>query len=625
VKIPSNPFAEEKENLGARLNYVVIVVVGLFFILVARLWYLQIIRGKEFRQLSESNRTRVQDILPPRGLITDRHGEILVDNYPSFELAVVREDVSDLEDLAGRLCSLIGLSWAEVNDGLQAALKEPSFKPAVIMSNMNWDQLSTLETHRYELPGVVIQVKPRRRYLQERLAPHAIGYLGEISPEQLNRSEYGLNRPGDLIGQCGVEQMWERYLHGRRGRRIVEIDAAGRVLRIIKQVPPLPGKNLQLTIDARLQRAAQAALGQTAGAVVALDPNNGEILAMASNPTFNQNAFVEGISGERWRQLSSDPRHPLENRAISGQYPPGSTYKIVVAAAGLAEGVITPDTTITCTGGYPFGNRTFRCWKKGGHGSVRLHRALVESCDVYFYEVGRRLGVDRLGKYAKMFGLGQRTGLGLSNEKPGLVPTSEWKKKRFGEPWYEGETISVAIGQGYNLVTPLQMAIVTAVAANGGILYRPHLVKNITDSYGRVIKTVEPEVTHRLDLPPNIFKAIRAALAGVVNEPGGTGRRARLEGIIVGGKTGTAQVIGRSGLDQELEHLPYKHRDHAWFVACAPMDRPQIAVAVLAEHSGHGGSAAAPIAKQVLEAFFHPEHTLVAETQSIADEDQAGD
>jgi len=625
VKIPSNPFAEEKENLGIRFNYFVIVVLGLFFILVARLWYLQIIRGKEFRQLSESNRTRVQDILPPRGLITDRNGEILVDNYPSFELAVVREDVSDLDDLVKRLCSLIGLSWAEVNDGLQEVMKGPSFKPAVIISNMNWDQLSILETHRYELPGVVIQVKPRRRYLQERLAPHVIGYLGEISPEQLTQSEYGLNRPGDLIGQCGIEQVWEHNLHGRRGRRMVEIDASGRVLRVIKQVPPFPGKNLRLTLDARLQRAAQAALGQTAGAVVALDPNNGEILAMASNPTFNQNEFVKGISGERWRQLSNDPLHPLENRAISGQYPPGSTYKIVVAAAGLAEGVITPETRITCTGGYPFGNRTFRCWKKGGHGSIRLHRALVESCDVYFYEVGRRLGIDRLAKYAKMFGLGERTGLGLFNEKPGLAPTSDWKKKRFREPWYEGETLSVAIGQGFNLVTPLQMAQVMAVAANGGVLYRPHLVKNITDPYGRILKTVEPEVIHRLDLPAGILKALQEALVGVVNQPGGTGRRARLEGITVGGKTGTAQVIGQKGLDQTLEKTPYKYRDHAWFVACAPMDRPQIAVAVLAEHSGHGGSIAAPIAKQVLEAFFHPDQPLVAETQSTSDQDQAGD
>jgi len=625
VKIPSNPFAEEKEDLGTRFNYFVIVVVGLFFILVARLWYLQIIRGKEFRQLSESNRTRVQDILPPRGLITDRYGEILVDNYPSFELAVVREDVPDLDDLVTRLCSLIGLSWAEVHDGLQEVLKEPSFKPGVIISNMNWDQLSILETHRYELPGVVIQVKPRRRYLQERLAPHVIGYLGEISPEQLTQTEYGLNRPGDLIGQCGVEQVWERHLHGRRGRRMVEIDASGRVLRVIKQVPPFPGKNLRLTLDARLQRAAQAALGQTAGAVVALDPNNGEILAMASTPTFNQNEFVKGISGERWRQLVSDPLHPLENRAISGQYPPGSIYKIVVAAAGLAEGVITPETTITCTGGYPFGNRTFRCWKKGGHGSVRLHRAIVESCDVYFYEVGRRLGVDRLAKYAKMFGLGERTGLGLVNEKPGLIPTSDWKKKRFGEPWYEGETISVAIGQGFNLVTPLQMAQVMAVAANGGVIHRPHLVKNITDPYGRIIKTVEPEVIHRLDLPVGLFKALQEALIGVVNQPGGTGRRAKLEGITVGGKTGTAQVIGQKGPDQTLEKTPYKYRDHAWFVACAPMDRPQIAVAVLAEHSGHGGSVAAPIAKQVLEAFFHPDRPLVAEAQSISDQDQAGD
>ena len=463
-------------------------------------------------------------------MIVDRNDTILVDNYPAYELAVVMEDVPDDRQLASRLAYLLDMSWAEVREKIEAAKKMPPFKPALIHADLSREELVAVETHRFELPGVVIQVKPRRRYLHELLASQVIGYLGEVTQAQLDNPDYSEHRMGDLAGQYGLEQSMEMYLHGRRGQRLVEVDASGRVLKVIKKVDPVPGDNCILTLDGRLQQVAQDALGDQVGAVVAMDPNTGEVLVLASMPTFNQSDFVQGIATDKWKELLENPLKPLENRAVSGQYPPGSTYKIVAAAAGLADGVITPDTLINCPGGLYFGNRMFHCWRRGGHGLVNLHRALKESCDTYFYEVGRRLGIDVLAKYATEFGLGSPSGLGLGNEKSGLVASSAWKKKRFGVAWQPGETLSVAIGQGYNTATPIQMAQVVSVVANGGTLYQPHLVKRVVSAGGDVVKEFDPEVVRHVDVKPEHLAAIREALSAVVNEPGGTGSRARMEG-----------------------------------------------------------------------------------------------
>ncbi|MFH1136000.1 MAG: penicillin-binding protein 2 [Pseudomonadota bacterium] len=625
MKIQPNPFSQEKEQLAQPHLYLTVAVCCLFLFLFFRLWYLQIVKGPEYRTMSESNRTRVQDILAPRGLILDRNGMILVDNHPSYEMALVREDVPDMNLLADRLSKILNRPREEVKTALEGAKSTPSFKPAVIFTGMSRDELVALETHRFELPGIVIQVNPRRKYLQDKLASHIVGYLGEITQGQLNREEYRDHRMGDLVGQFGIEMSWESWLHGKRGRNLAEVDVSGRILKIINKVDPIPGHNLFLTIDARLQRAAQEALGDNAGAVAALDPNTGEILAMASAPTFSQNTFVEGITPEQWKDLVQNPLHPLENRAISGQYPPGSTFKIISAAAGLEEGVVYPETYLSCTGAYAFGNWVYHCWKKTGHGRVNLHRSLVESCDTYYYEVGRRLGVDNLAKYSRMFGLGSKTGIGLANEKPGLVPDSEWKKKRFKTPWQKGETLSVIIGQGYNLATPLQMAQVTAVIANGGTLFQSRLVKMITNGEGAVIKAFGPTTVRRLNLKPGTIDAIRKGLAGVVSEPSGTGRQARIDGIEVAGKTGTSQVVALKKFEgfQEKD-LPYKYKDHAWFVAYAPVENPKIAVAVVIEHAGHGGSVAAPVARQVIQAYLRPDEpwddkTLPEETVEAGD------
>ena len=603
-----SPFAEESEDIKSRPTQLLFILFIIFLLLLVRLWYLQIIKGPEFRILSESNRTRVQEILPARGLILDHNGQILVDNHSSFDAAVIREDVPDFDVLIKRLTRLLNLPPKDLKPAFEKARAQPAFKPVPIRSNLSRLELAVLETHRYELPGIVIRVKPQRKYLRESLAAHVIGYLGEVSQKQLKLKKYKNYRMGELIGQYGLEWEYEPVLHGKRGWRLVEVDASGRVLKVIKQVPSVPGNNLYLTLDIRLQKVAEEALNGKAGAIVAIDPQTGAILAMASSPTFSQGDFVKGITTRKWQDLLKNPLHPLENRAISGQYMPGSTFKIVAAIAGLEEGIITPETTFTCNGGYFFGDRVFHCWRKSGHGRISLHRALVESCDVYFYNIGRRLEIDTLARYSRALGLGQRTGLGLPNEKTGLVPTAEWKKKRFHEPWVRGENLSVIIGQGFNLVTPVQMANLVAAVVNGGILYKPYLVDRITDADGKVIKIFRPQVVRRLNFKPQTLALLKKALCGAVNEPRGTGRAARLKYVTVGGKTGTAQVVSLGGSREKIKDVPYKYRDHAWFVAFAPEDNPQIALAVIAEHSGHGGSAAAPLAKKVLEAFFSLKH-----------------
>lgn len=610
-----NPFPGDTEDLRPRQTVPMFVVFILFFMLFGRLWYLQVIKGPEYRTLSESNRTRVQDILPTRGLILDRNGRLLVDNHPAFDLALVREDVSQLNFLKARLKQLLDPPYEHLEKNFEAARFKPAFQPALIHADLSRSELVSLETYRFELPGLVIRIKPRRKYLYEGLAAHVIGYLGEISQNQLELDEYREYRMGDLVGRFGLEREFESSLKGKRGRRLVEVNASGRVLEVIKQVPPVPGNNLYLTLDKSLQKVAEEALSQTAGALVALDPSNGEILAMVSNPTFSQDDFIRGISSEKWQALIKNPLHPLENRAISGQYMPGSVFKIVTALAGLEEGIITPQTTIYCTGKYQFGNRSYRCWLKRGHGKVNLYKALVESCDVYFYNVGKQLNIDRLARYSQALGLGQRTGVGLENEKAGLVPTIRWKKSRFKEPWIQGDSLLVAIGQGYNLVTPLQIAQMLGAVVNGGILYKPYLVKRITDVAEREITTFSPEVVRRLEFNQKHLALIKQGLVGVVNEPRGTGRKARLEYVTVGGKTGTTQVIASRPEDENEEDVPYKFRNHAWFAAFAPAEAPRIVVVVMAEHTGNGGgSAAAPLAKKVLEAFFSAEAGRVAMT-----------
>jgi penicillin-binding protein 2 len=402
---------------------------------------------------------------------------------------------------------------------------------------------------------------------------------------------------GDYLGKSGVELAWEKHLQGRRGSRRIEVDAYGRELGQLDSVFPTPGANITLTLDNRMQREAEACLEGQVGAIVALDPQTGKVLALASSPTFSQEAFERGLTTQEWQKINNDKSHPLENRALKGQYPPGSVFKIVMAVAGLEEKVVTPGTMISCTGALPVGNHVFHCWRKRGHGGVDLHRAMVHSCDIYFYEVGRQLGIERIAQWSRRFGLGAPTGLDLDKEMSGLAPSIAWKKARFNQPWHEGDTISVSIGQGYNLVTPIQMARVVAAVANGGIIYKPYLVEKVESPAGEILYQAKPEVQSRLGASRANLEAVRQSLVGVVNN--GTGKAARLPNTQVAGKTGTAQVVAIDR-DNPKKKKSRRTEDHAWFVAYAPAGEPQIAVAVLVEHGGHGGEDAAPLARRVI-------------------------
>ncbi len=530
------------EILNRRLKIVTLCVIAAFVVLASRLWFLQILNGPSYRDQSDHNRIRLQDIPPARGKIFDRNGELLVDNRPSYNLYIIPEEIQHREQLLESLRRLIDLDPEEVKTRFDKASRLYPFKPILVKRDMSRKELAIIETQLFDLPGVDIQPHPQRYYIHESFASHLIGYLGEISEEQLNSGEYTGNKAGDLIGNDGVEKKWQKDLFGIRGGAQVERDAVGRNLKVIFRRLATPGLNVWLTIDKNLQMTAEAELAEKRGAIVALDPNNGEILAPASGPTFDPNLFIGGIAKDEWKRIVSGKDYPLQNRAIAGLYPPASVFKIVIALAGLEEGVIDPKEEIFCNGQFFFGDRIYRCWKKEGHGHVALHKALVESCDVYFYNIGLRLGVEKIAQYAKRFGLGKRPGFDLGGDGAGLVPTKKWKRKRWGTPWHAGETVSLSIGQSYLLVTPLQMVQLIAAIYNGGYLYQPKIIQRVGENEKELYR-ISPKVTGRIRAKPENLEHIRRALYGVVNDPHGTGQKARIDGVKVAGKTGTAQVV----------------------------------------------------------------------------------
>lgn len=573
--------------------------------LVLRLSYLQVIKGKEYRELSLNNSIRLQVLDAPRGVIHDRNGYLLVDNRPSFDLSIQLKDARPLSTTVDRLARHLEVEPELLMEKVRSAGGAAWHKPVQLKRDIGRDTLATIETRRYELPGIDVGVRLLRYYIHESMAAHLLGYIGEISPKELKKQPYEGARSGDLVGKFGVERSVNGFLMGKRGGRQVQVNVNGQVVRVLQTVPAQPGNNLILTIDRDLQKRAESLLEGEAGGVVAMDPRNGEILALASSPAFNQNTFITGMSRETWTELINNPDRPLENKVIQGTYPPASTYKIVTAAAGLEEGVLTPDETIFCPGHYRFGKRTYRCWRRGGHGDVNLVKAIARSCDVYFYQVGQRLGIDRLAWYAKAFGLGKTTGIELDHEEAGLIPTAAWKLRRFGEPWQPGETLSIAIGQGFNLVTPLQMVVLTAAVANGGDRYRPHLIRRVMSPDRKVIHEAEPKITGRLPISRQTLDWIRKGLWEVVNGEKGTARIAKLKDVAISGKTGTAQVVSREKVEDDPNaENERKFKDHAWFVAYAPSEAPKIAIAVIVEHGEHGSSAASPIARELVKTYL---------------------
>lgn len=595
----------DSEWYKGRLAGTMACVLAVFVALFARLFFIQVIKGDEYQRLSENNCIRLQNINAARGLIFDRSGYMLVDNRPAFDLGITVKDAKPLAETLLKLTRHIDMPVADIRARLAADKNPDAYEPVMLKQDIGRDLLAAIEVHRFDLPGVNIDVKPRRHYIYEQSAAHLMGYLGEINTDELGRQKYKGYLSGDIIGKFGVEKSYERYLKGERGGRQVEVDVRGRVVRVLDTRGAEAGNNIHLTLDIDLQRKAEALMADKVGAVVAIEPNSGEILAMVSSPAFNQNDFVGGLSHKQWRELISNPDRPMENKAIQGEYPPASTYKIVTAMAGLGEAVIDENTTFFCPGHYKFGDRVFRCWKKGGHGKLSIRQAIAQSCDVYFYQVGLRLGVDRLAWYAKGSGLGRLTGVDLDHEADGLIPTAAWKRQYTGVSWQRGETLSVAIGQGYNLTTPLQMAVLTAAVANGGTLFRPQILKASISADGSLAREVKPHVLGQLPVSPKHLEIIRQGLWEVVNGKRGTAKISRIEGLHMSGKTGTAQVFSRKKNEKRRDEALADHlKAHAWFVAYAPSQHPKIAISVLVEHGEHGSSGASPIAKELVISYL---------------------
>jgi len=590
----------DSEWFSQRLSAVMGLVVVAFVVLGARLIYLQAIEGREYRRLSESNSIRLRTVDAPRGLIYDAKDRLMADNRPSYNLSVIVKDAQPLLKTIKKLSAYTGIDATELWDRLEKAKGTRAYKPVLLKSDIDRDVLAAIEVNGWDLPGIEVTVSPRRDYIFSPSSAHILGYMGEIGLEDLKNQLFADCKTGDFIGKYGIERSREHWLRGKRGGQQVEVNATGQIVRVLNTVEAIPGQNVILSIDQSLQQTAEQLLEGLAGAAVAVDPSTGFILAMASSPSFDQNAFISGMSHEQWNTLVSDPRHPLENKAIQAEYPPASTYKIISAAAGLEEGIIDENTSYKCPGFLKFGNRTYRCWKKWGHGEVDIIKALSESCDVYFYKVGQELGVDRLAWYARAFGLGEPTGVDLNHEAGGLVPTAHWKKKQLGTSWQKGETLSVVIGQGFNLATPLQMAMVASAVGNGGTRYRPKIVKTIRTAGGKIVYESTPEVSGRLPIGKKTLSIIRQGLFNAVNDRHGTAWRSRLDGVAMCGKTGTAQVVGRREGEESGEPI----KDHAWFVAYAPQNEPKIAVAVIVEHGEHGSTTAAPIAAEMIRFYL---------------------
>jgi penicillin-binding protein 2 len=598
---------QRMEDFKGIYKYLVVFIGLAFFLIFIRLWSLQVIKGSDLRRLSENNCIRLRENPADRGMLFDQKGRILAHNRPSYEVYLVPEDLKVNPGVVTEVGRLLNIPPEEIEERLKAQKRRAPFKPVKIKSDINWNELALLESNRVHLPGLIVDVRPRRAYDYGELASHLIGYLGEIDENELKQAREATYRMGALIGKYGVEYRWEDDLRGVDGGRQIEVDALGREIRPLGTVEPFPGNNLFLTIDLDLQKTAEEAYQDKNGALIAMDPKTGRVLAMVSKPSFEPDIFARNILQEEWKSLLENPHHPLQNKGIQGQYPAGSVFKIITAIAGLESGMITSDTTFNCTGAFHYGNRDFRCWKEGGHGAISLHRAIVESCDVYFYQVGLKVGVDLIAHYANEFGLGKVIGISLPHEKPGTVPSSSWKKKRFGVPWYSGETLSFSVGQGYLNATPLQLLMLISGVANGGKLYQPRVVEKVEDIYGKKLKEYPPVELGRADVSERTLQIIQEALRGAVNDPHGTGWTCLLKEVKVAGKTGTAQVIRlpENFKKGDMNRMPQKYRDHAWFVAYAPFEDPKISIAVLVEHGGFGASAAAPIAKKVIAKYLN--------------------
>jgi penicillin-binding protein 2 len=579
--------------------------------LLARFVYLQAMRHDYYQTLAEKNRISIMPIVPNRGLILDRNGVVLAHNFSGYTLEITPSKVKNLQETINELATLVDIQPRDRKRFRKLQAESHDFETLMIRSRLSDEEVARFAAQQYRFPGVEIKARLFREYPYSEKTSHLLGYIGRINQADETRLEdndqLANYRGTDYIGKTGLEQYYENELHGITGMEQVEVDSAGRAVRILSRTPPVSGNTLILSIDAKLQDIAEQAFGDYRGALVAIDPANGEVLAFVSRPGYDPSLFVDGIDADSWKTLNESPDHPLNNRALRGQYPSGSTIKPFMALAGLYYNIRSPGHTIGDPGYYTLSGSShqYRDWKKGGHGTVDMFKSIVISCDTYYYGLAVEMGIDNIFNFLSRFGFGKKSGIDLEGETSGLLPSQEWKQKRFKQKWYTGDTVSVGIGQGYSLVTPLQLAAATATLANDGIGYRPHLVREIKNSVSNEIRKLEDRPAFDIKLDPAHLDLVKRAMAAVT-QPGGTAAQASAGApYLIAGKTGTAQVVGmKQGEKYDASRIDERHRDHAWFISFAPVDKPRIAVVVLAENGGHGGGTAAPIARKVLDYYL---------------------
>ena len=615
----------ELDRFRFRLGFAAIAVLIAFSLLFARFFWLQVIQHDYYTTRAEGNRISLVPIVPNRGVIVDRNGTVMARNYSAFTLEIIPSKVNDLDLTIDGLSQLIEVQAKDRKRFRKLMEESKNFESIPIRTRLTDKEVAKFAANRFRFPGVEVKARLFRQYPLGEIGSHALGYIGRVNDRDVDtiaRAEQEANYKGtDHFGKTGLEQKYEFHLHGQTGYEEVEVDAGGRAVRSLARTAPVPGNNLSLTLDAKLQAITEQAFGDRRGALVAIEPETGGILALVSAPTFDPNLFVDGIRTDDWDAYNTDPDKPMINRAIYGTYPPGSTFKPFMALGALEIGKRTPQQTISDPGFYNFGGHQFRDDKKGGHGSVDMYKSIVHSCDTYYYMLANDMGIDNIANFMGQLGLGQRTGIDIDGESEGVLPSQAWKKRRFKRPeqqkWYAGETISIGIGQGYNAYTPLQLALATATVANNGVMFRPHIVKYITDAKTGEKTMIEPEPMRRLPFKPQNIDVIRKAMIGVNKE--GTGARAFAGAEYESaGKTGTAQVYSLKGEKYEAGKVKDRMRDHALFIAFAPADKPKIALAVIVENGGFGAQSAAPIARMVIDYYLLGKLPKGAATEDVA-------
>lgn len=612
------------------------IILLCFSVIFVRLWYLQIYKGEDFYRYSLENRLRKEVVKAPRGMVFSRNNQMLINNIPRFDAIVTPQYLTNKKDTLNKLSHILEMDLKSINRILKKNRGQAKYRPIVVKKNISQKEVAIIETEASKLPGISVNTFISREYRDKEVGGHLFGYISEISQSQLpkyrKRDKFNY-KLGDFIGQSGIEERFDLHLRGDDGYQFMEVDARGRMKRLIgsnnmfagiENKAAKPGHNVRLTIDRDLQLTAYKSLENKVGSAVAIDVKTGEVLAMVSRPSFDPTQFSRGLTAKYWKSLVEDDRNPLRDRTIQEHYPPGSTFKPVTAIAALEEGIVKPDEEIMCGPSFRLGRRTFRDWKRSGHGKTDVYKSLRRSVDVYFYKIGMKLDIDTLHDYAIELGFGKKTGITLPRETSGLIPTKEWKKKRFGEEWQLGETLSCVIGQSYVLATPLQLAMSYAAIANGGTLYKPFLIKEIFSNNGDVIERYTPKVVHQAKFSDKTMNAVKKGLYQVVNHRRGTAWWHRGRGIRMAGKTGTAQVrsMNVKELFSKCEDMPYKSRHHGIFVGYAPAHDPKIAIAAVVEHGCHGSSAAAPVVRDIattyMKKYYPEEHKKLAAEDRLA-------